>query len=543
MTVNSMNLLLVDDEEYVIESIRQNIDFVQGNIEAVYTAFSMKQAQNLMEILPIDIIISDIVMPQGSGFDFIEWVRKQNYEVQVIFLTSYAEFDYARKAIALDSVDYLLKPIDYDKLREAIALAAQKVIRARQYEDYRRENVRFRQSMAILKQNFWQEVLKGHITEEKFEAEAEKFHLPYQNSDPFLFVCLVFHNEKSDNILWDGRTMGFIVCNVLSELMEGTGAYAETAFSMEPGCCAVICGRRESQTAKSDFDLQNHEPFDRFVTWVSEHMQLNLWCGVGTPCCGAHLRQSLLLVQKMRDNSLSVWNRALFLADFDDPKSFYQNPNLNVWEVLLEQEKEAELIHNMRQYLDEMEQKEMITRQILKSFRMDITQLVYSWLAQKEIKAHLLFSEKEDETSYQNAIKGMHGAIEYAVALVSKAIQYQKYVHRTASVTEQIKNYIDTHYMEEIRRDDLAEIVFLNTDYMARIFKKETGTSITLYLLQKRVEEAKKLLAQSALPINTVSIYVGYSNFSYFTKMFKENTGYSPLEYRRKAKKEKTMPE
>ena len=48
------------------------------------------------------------------------------------------------------------------------------------------------------------------------------------------------------------------------------------------------------------------------------------------------------------------------------------------------------------------------------------------------------------------------------------------------------------------------------------------------------VNEAKKLLAQSNLPINTVSIYVGYSNFSYFTKMFKENTGYSPLDYRRK---------
>ena len=60
------------------------------------------------------------------------------------------------------------------------------------------------------------------------------------------------------------------------------------------------------------------------------------------------------------------------------------------------------------------------------------------------------------------------------------------------------------------------------------------GISISSYILRKRVEEAKKLLAQSNLPINTVSICVGYSNFSYFTKMFKENTGYSPLDYRRK---------
>jgi len=73
----------------------------------------------------------------------------------------------------------------------------------------------------------------------------------------------------------------------------------------------------------------------------------------------------------------------------------------------------------------------------------------------------------------------------------------------------------------------------LNTDYLSRIFKKEKGISISNYIIQKRVEEAKKLLTQSTLPINTVSLYVGYSNFSYFTKMFKDNTGYAPLEYRR----------
>ena len=112
-------------------------------------------------------------------------------------------------------------------------------------------------------------------------------------------------------------------------------------------------------------------------------------------------------------------------------------------------------------------------------------------------------------------------------------------MNRTATVTEKISQYIDSHYQEEIRRDALAEMVYLNTDYMARIFKKEYGISISAYILRKRVEEAKNLLIHSDLPINTVSIYVGYSNFSYFTKMFKENTGYSPLEYRRKFK-EKT---
>ena len=57
----------------------------------------------------------------------MEWVRKEELKVQVIFLTSYAEFDYARRAIQLNSVDYLLKPIDFDKLKEAVQRAVESV--------------------------------------------------------------------------------------------------------------------------------------------------------------------------------------------------------------------------------------------------------------------------------------------------------------------------------------------------------------------------------------------------------------------------------
>ena len=118
-----MKLLLVDDEEYVIESIKRNLDLTETGVSEVYTAFSVQQAKNIMGMVDIDIVISDIVMPGGTGFDFVEWVRKEELKVQVIFLTSYAEFDYARRAIQLNSVDYLLKPIDEEKLKEVLKRA------------------------------------------------------------------------------------------------------------------------------------------------------------------------------------------------------------------------------------------------------------------------------------------------------------------------------------------------------------------------------------------------------------------------------------
>ena len=60
-------------------------------------------------------------MPAATGFDLVQWVREQNFRIQVIFLTSYAEFDYARRAIQLESVEYLLKPIDFEKSRTGSA--------------------------------------------------------------------------------------------------------------------------------------------------------------------------------------------------------------------------------------------------------------------------------------------------------------------------------------------------------------------------------------------------------------------------------------
>ena len=530
-----MKLLMVDDEEYVVESIKQNVDWGKQGIDEIYSASSMKQAQRIMEMVQIDIIISDIVMPKQSGFDFIQWVRDNKYTVQVIFLTSYAEFDYARHAIAMNSVDYLLKPIDYDKLAEAVRKAVQKVAEAKKSEDDRSESRLWRQNQSLLRRDFWMELLQGIITDSSFEEERMKRRLPYARETEFLLLYLTFHDGTKEQNVWDEKTLYFIMENVLSEMLEEVGYLVEAVVPRGKGNSVAIC-RKADETIQGAVCLKEEGIFERFIRWMGERLQMNIWCGVGSPGRADMLPNSMLLLQDMRDNSLSVWNRVLYQSDFEFPETSFQNPNLNVWKALLEQGKEEELIASVTGYLEELDEKELITREILRVFQMDIMQMIYSWLERKEIKAHLLFSGRESEEAQQNALKGMRNAKEFACSLISRAVQYEKYIHKTESVAEQIRQYIDLHYKEEIRRDSLGELVYLNTDYISRIFKKEMGVSISSYILKKRVEEAKKLLAQSNLPINTVSIYVGYSNFSYFTKMFKENTGYSPLDYRRKFK-------
>ena len=129
-----MKLLLVDDEEYVIESIKRNLDLTETGVSEVYTAFSVQQAKNIMEMVYIDFVISDIVMPGGTGFDFVEWVWIEELKVQVIFLASYAEFDYARRAIEARVCEYLLKPEDEEKLAKIMKKLGEEITSVRQVE-------------------------------------------------------------------------------------------------------------------------------------------------------------------------------------------------------------------------------------------------------------------------------------------------------------------------------------------------------------------------------------------------------------------------
>ena len=336
--------------------------------------------------------------------------------------------------------------------------------------------------------------------------------------------------EKREH--WDENILLFIIKNILGELAEEYQADVETVLPCRKDSYTVIC----RGTAGNLERLSEEGVFSSFRNLLRERMQMDIWCGAGSSAGIGDLADCLAQLQEMRDNSLTVWDKVLYLSDFRQPCIAYQNKQRTVWETLLGEQKPEALINSMRQYLTELAERELITRDILKSFRMDITQITYSWLAAREIKAHLLFAGSENEQYYQEALESVDGAMQFASHLVTAAVEYTKYINKSESVADQLKEYIDTHYQQDIRRETLAELVYLNVDYMSRIFKKEAGISISAYLMQKRVEEAKNMLTRSSLPINTVSIYVGYSNFSYFTKMFRENTGFSPLEYRRKFK-------
>lgn len=225
-----MKLLLVDDERYVIESIKKNICWERTDITEIYTAFTMKQAQEIITAVKMDIIISDIVMPAATGFDLVQWVREQNFRIQVIFLTSYAEFDYARRAIQLESVEYLLKPIDFEKLEEALKKAEQAVLQEKHIEKLTEASEQWEKDRTILQKDIWRNLLSGNMTQNQFCESAKRMDLYQDGLIYFKLICFYMDHKAEETQKWEPSTIEFVMQNVLTELFNSFYARVDTVF-------------------------------------------------------------------------------------------------------------------------------------------------------------------------------------------------------------------------------------------------------------------------------------------------------------------------
>lgn len=116
------------------------------------------------------------------------------------------------------------------------------------------------------------------------------------------------------------------------------------------------------------------------------------------------------------------------------------------------------VIASIRSYLETVRKNEMITRQFLLSLRTDVTQMVYVWLSEMGIYANALFSDKESENYMLGAVNGFNEMMEYVENLMRKAVGYKLYITKEDSVADQICTYIDSHFREEIHRDELAAV-------------------------------------------------------------------------------------
>lgn len=181
------------------------------------------------------------------------------------------------------------------------------------------------------------------------------------------------------------------------------------------------------------------------------------------------------------------------------------------------------------------------------------------WMADQKVGAVVIFVTSHAKFDYASRALKLQArdyllkpvSSEGLAASLSSAIAYRRLLdaqHQASrqpapaadedEVVAQVKAYVHTHLRETISRTDIARKVYLHPDYLSHIFHDRTGTTLSDFILQERVEQAKRLLEANQLSITEVGETVGFSNSSYFGKMFRKYVGCTPKDYRRQSREE-----
>lgn len=514
-----MNVLLVDDDRYIIKALLEKVNWDKLDIQEVFSANNMRQAQEIIKTHPVDLLISDIEMPQGSGLQLLSWVRQENYELQTIFLTNYADFNYAQKAIELQSFEYYLKPIEFDKLELIIHKALQKIKQKKK----RSLPLKTLSDSYLIESAFWHKYLHQPNEEnlEKFRHEMQTNDLlPDENAllcPTILTFSLGFAASVERN--WEQTLQ-----NQLQELLKDSdGIKLASIFKMEnkPESYFVLLrfekGEHylDSLTAIRHTLAQiNHEPLQLFAS---------------SPARLAELFGETNRLFKAAETVTGYANQ-LYSADDTSPVyPEYTGFSFSLTRLLSSPTEAKEIIEKEQHlYLTQ----DLILTSVLKNWRLDFLQKIDSYLDQKNILAHKLFQNPTHDFLQHRCYNSIESFEAYLLYYIQTAQNYIQLSDAKQSIAKILINYINSHYTEELDRKTLSEVVFLSPDHLARLFKKETGDTLINYITQKRVTIAKELLKHTDDPIYLVASQVGYDNYSYFSKLFKKETGLSPIDFR-----------
>ncbi len=537
-----MNVLIADDDRFVISALEQKIDWISLGVKNIYCAYNIRQAMKLFAEHPIDILISDIEMPQGNGLELLAWIRSEGYKVQTIFLTNYADFHYAQKAIELQSFEYYLKPIEFEKLELIIKKAIKKVRVGQQNENVLKVGQYWQENKEEIKEHFWSSHIKRsdfRFTLEELQVELETKHIDYSVDDHFLPLLIEFFPYE----LVDNKEILYLFSHE-GNLRNKLNSIIETVFQ---NYTIQLDGLLPLQMNNEEYlaifklmqtpDLSSlSAACNELIETVNHQLHCDIQCYLGTAESLAQFKSRVTKLQAARNENINYRNRTILLDNHQNKTAKYIEPNLKLLEEYLLTENRDSFINRCQRYLHNLVDKSEANQHVISNFKIDITQLIYTHLKKKEILAHHLFQGKTFDFLHKQSMRSIEDLMNYLSYLVDVSLDYMKFTNSQKSVVHKICDYIDQNYHENVTRSNLASTLYLSPDYIARIFKKEMGISLINYLIKKRIEVAKDLLSNTDHPVHLISDKVGYGNYSYFTRIFKKETNYTPMDYRKNNK-------
>lgn len=236
-------------------------------------------------------------------------------------------------------------------------------------------------------------------------------------------------------------------------------------------------------------------------------------------------------LQELLNENVVLKTGVYWLDQHQSEPYAFRVPQIKRWYSLLRDGYPLTMEDEANQLLDQLISTNKMNAKTLKYFYQDFLQMLYHTIEGSENIMNELFHTQEELELYRYGMR--------SVDQMKKLIHHVATHYKTNSqpvdqehLVKQVVQYINEHLENEIHRDELADFVHLNADYLTRVFKKETGYTLKEYVILQKMQEAKSLLRTTTLPVSIIAAKVGYCNFSHFSYTYKKTMGITPQEER-----------
>lgn len=519
-------IIIADDEQVIRNGLKKLLDWQLLDSEIVGEAADGDALYEEIIKKDPDIVITDIKMPNQTGLDVIKKLYTSKVCPKFIFVSGYEEFSYAKDAVRYGAVDYLLKPVSKEDLKNAV----QKAIL--QLQDYQTVNI-FRQEKDELQQVF-QKINDGYAyTEEEIYKRFSNDHISFENS----FYVGVCFSMIIDDVLKEKMTyeqMGLLRFGIYNRIV-GEMRKNKIGFLIkkEENICNVMAVITNDH--KSDYIETILVPLKKKM---ERDTNVKLCMGVGAPinqinqwkishkaakfACELYFfeEKDVLDFRKIsRDYKVSFDDFNQLLEDTFQKIAARDMDALNTIELAL---KAIENIHYGNKYAA-INRVLIFTGALLE--KLFVVELVTGDFVQKQ-------NEVQEAIRYMTTYRHLCAWLyDYYENLLKCIFANSK--NKTAAEIVKVKQYIAENYNKDLSLKELAEVACISQNYFSSLFKKETGENYKSYVTRIRMEEAIKLVLMTDLKTYEISERVGYNNVRRFVDAFKNIYKMSPMDYRK----------
>lgn len=530
--------LIVDDERLVREDLKIIIKEENLPLELIGEGKDGQEAFELININPPDIIITDVRMPVMDGITLMKNVKSLYRNTKFIIISGFSEFEYAREALELGAVGYVLKPIRNEDLARVIKKACSELD---EVKNASRESER---KKLLEKENLMLSIEKS-LNSLLFDEDHDRdIYRRIAGEIPGLedscFVLGIFHidhpktyescfNENDFNLV------RFSVRNILEELCTGN-KFLFNNFKDKMELLIMFYDSSECQVLRDT----NSFIYDSYIK-IRSLISISLTVGVSNPHNGLlQLTRCYEEAKYALDQRFAGGNNQIY--KFQDVKALHRSgfrfPEFKIQTlgIYLEHLSPGDDLEDIERVIRDIFSTECLRYAIsihLKMIFVDIISMIKKLCERLGLNIIDFIDESAVSGEILEVFSNNRDVERYIRELVRKIMVSAKSVSMdTKSLIPRIEEYIKNHFHEDISLDTIAQVNQVSSKYLSRVFKNLKGKSFSDYLAEIRMKRAKELLETTQMGIQDIAASVGYPDHQYFHRVFKRHTGVTPNDYR-----------